>query len=49
MDLTKDEIKMLLDLVEDERYNYGEKYFKRCNTSSDVMLYKLREMLNEVN
>lgn len=42
--LTLDEIKFLMDLVADEKFNYGEKYFKRFNTSSDVLLYKLKEM-----
>ena len=42
--LTLDEIKFLMDLVADEKYNYGEKYFKRFNTSRDVLIYKLKEM-----
>ena len=42
--LTLDEINFLMDLVAEEKYNYGEKYFKRFNTSSDILYYKLKEM-----
>jgi hypothetical protein len=42
--LTLDEIKFLMVLVANEKDNYSEQYFKRFNTSSDVLIYKLQEM-----
>lgn len=42
--LTLDEIKFLMVLVANEKDNYSEQYFKRFNTSSDILIYKLQEM-----
>ena len=48
MELTYNEIQMLISLIQDEVYNYGEKYFKRYNTTSQTLLNKLRGLANEV-
>ena len=42
--LTLNEIHFLMNLVAEEKFNHGDKYLERFNTSSDVLLYKLKEM-----